>query len=440
MQPGMPPYPNSSAARDPDRPLRIALTSYRSKPHCGGQGVYVRHLSRELAALGHQVEVLSGQPYPELDRSDITLTRLPSLDLYADDDPFRRPRLAEFRDWIDVAEWAHMRTGGFPEPLTFSWRVFRELRGRIGHLDAVHDNQTLGYGMVQLRRTGIPMVTSIHHPISRDRRIAITAAEGMAARFGAWRWYGFVRMQARVARRCGRILTVSQASKMSIANDFGVEPDRIAVVALGVDTSVFRPPASPGERVAGRVVAVASADSPLKGVDVLLRAVAKAATERDIHLRLIGQVRPDGQTAGLIGELGIADRVTVLSGLSDAELAHQLASAETAVVPSRYEGFSLPALEHMACGTPLIVTTAGALPEVTGDAALHVDADDAEQMAAALLRLRDSPRERQRLSHAGLARVTQRHTWAAVAQATVEQYRAEMAASTRPDTEAGRRC
>jgi glycosyltransferase involved in cell wall biosynthesis len=247
-------------------------------------------------------------------------------------------------------------------------------------------------------------------------------------------------MQARVARGCGRILTVSQASKTSIAGDFHVDPNRIAVVTLGVDTSVFKPPARPGDRVAGRVVAIASADTPLKGVDVLLRAVAKAATERDIHLHLIGQVRPDGQTAGLIGELGITDRVTVLSGLSDADLALQLARAEIAVVPSRYEGFSLPALEHMACGTPLIVTTAGALPEVTGDAALHVDIDDAEQMAAALLRLHDSPRDRQRLSDAGLARVTQRHTWTAVAQATDTQYRAEIAASTQASSEAGQRC
>ncbi|GIH02656.1 glycosyl transferase family 1 [Rhizocola hellebori] len=409
------------------RPLRIVLTSYRSKPHCGGQGVYVRHLSRELAALGHRVEVLSGQPYPELDRDDITLTRLPSLDLYADEDPFRNPRLAEFRDWIDVAEWAYMRTGGFPEPLTFSWRALRELRGRIGRIDVVHDNQTLGYGMLRLRRTGVAMVTSIHHPISQDRRIAIDAASGGLARFGARRWYGFVRMQGRVARRCGRILTVSETSKASIASDFHVDARHIAVVALGVDTSVFKPPAGEGDRVAGRVIAVASADTPLKGVDVLLRAIAKAATERDIHLHLVGQVRPDGPIFRLIGELGIADRVTVLSGLSDTELAGQLASAEIAVVPSRYEGFSLPALEFMACGTPLIATTAGALPEVTGEAATLVERGDAEQMAAALRRLHDSPGERERLRAAGLARVAQRYTWAAVARATEQQYRAELA-------------
>ena len=88
-------------------PLRIALLSYRSKPHCGGQGVYVRHLSRELAALGHEVEVLSGPPYPDLDEvAGLRLTRVPSLDLYREPDPFRVPRWREFRSPVDVLEFA----------------------------------------------------------------------------------------------------------------------------------------------------------------------------------------------------------------------------------------------------------------------------------------------------------------------------------------------
>src|SRR5450759_4104938 len=97
--------------------VRVALLSYRSKPHCGGQGVYVRHLSRELVALGHTVEVFSGQPYPDLDPG-VVLTKVPSLDLYREPDPFRTPALNEFRDGIDVLEVAVMYTAGFPAPLT----------------------------------------------------------------------------------------------------------------------------------------------------------------------------------------------------------------------------------------------------------------------------------------------------------------------------------
>ncbi|MGW5693254.1 glycosyltransferase, partial [Streptomyces asiaticus] len=102
-----------------ERPLRIALLSYKGNPFCGGQGVYVRHLSRELARLGHTVEVIGAQPYPVLDAGEgVTLTELPSLDLYRQPDPFRTPRREEYRDWIDALEVSTMWTGGFPEPLT----------------------------------------------------------------------------------------------------------------------------------------------------------------------------------------------------------------------------------------------------------------------------------------------------------------------------------
>jgi glycosyltransferase involved in cell wall biosynthesis len=403
-----------------DEPLRVALLSYRSKPHCGGQGVYLRHLSRELVDLGHRVDVFSGQPYPELDRDAITLRKVPSLDLYADENPFRTPAPAEFRDWIDVLEFAHMRTGGFPEPLTFSLRVLRELREHRGSYDIVHDNQVLGYGNLGIPRLGLPLVTSIHHPISVDRRIEIAAANGFKERFGKRRWYGFVRMQARVAARVGPILTVSGSSKHDIVRDFGALPEQVHILPLGVDVRYFHPR---GERVRGRIVAVASADSPLKGVATLLRAVAKLATERDVHVVVVGKPTPGGPTDRLVGELSLGDRVRFVSGISDEELGELLASAEIAVVPSLYEGFSLPAVEHMASGTPLVVSRTGALPEVVGDAAVLVEPGDVEELAVAFRRLHDSAEERGRVGAAGYARVQERFTWSAVARATVGHYR-----------------
>ncbi len=405
-------------------PLRVALLSYRSKPHCGGQGVYLRHLSRELAALGHRVVIFSGQPYPELDRDDILLRKVPSLDLYRDEDPFRTPALSEYRDWIDVLEFAHMKTGGFPEPLTFSLRVLRELRRFRHQIDVVHDNQVLGYGNLGIPRLGLPLVTSIHHPISVDRRIEIEAAKGFKEKFGKRRWYGFVAMQARVARRVGPILTVSESSKRDIIRDFGVLPEHVHILPLGVDTRYFHPR---GARVPGRIVAVASADSPLKGVATLLRAVAKLATERDVHVIVVGRPTPGGPTDRLAGELSLGDRVRFVSGISDEKLAELLASAETAVVPSLYEGFSLPAVEHMASGTPLVASRTGALPEVVGDAAILVEPGDAEELAAVLRRLHDSPGERERVGAAGYARVQERFTWSAVARATVRHYEAVIA-------------
>jgi len=421
-----------------DRPLRIALLSYRSKPHCGGQGVYVRHLSRELDALGHRVEVFSGQPYPELDPGP-RLTQIPSLDLYREPDPFRTPHWGEYRDWADVLETVMMWGGAFPEPLTFSIRVRRALAARAGDFDVVHDNQGLGYGLLGLGRVdpgrlglgrvdpgrpALPLVASIHHPISVDRRIEL-AALGPLDRLSRRRWYGFVRMQARVARRLARsgpLITVSASSQRDICRDFKISPERVRVIPLGVDTRVFRP--REAARVPGRIIAVASADSAMKGTGTLLQAVAKLVTDRDAHLIIVG--RPAPATERLTAQLSLADRVTFTHGLDDEAFSALLASAEIAVVPSLYEGFSLPAVEHMASGTPLVASRSGALPEVTGDAAALVTPGDSEELAAVLRRLHDSPAERAALADRALRRVGQRFAWPAVARATVVQYREAM--------------
>ena len=403
------------------RPLRIALLSYRSKPHCGGQGVYIRHLSRELHALGHHVEVFSGQPYPDLDPGPV-LREIPSLDLYRDEDPFRTPRWREYRDWVDGLETAMMWGGAFPEPLTFSIRALRVLAARTADFDVVHDNQGLGYGMLGVRRLGLPLVTSIHHPISVDRRIDLASASRLGA-LSRRRWYGFVRMQARVARRLARqpgapLITVSESSKRDICRDFRVRPEQVHIIPLGVDTRVFRPREE--ARVPGRIIAVASADSPLKGIATLLRAVGKLVTDTDAHLIVVGKPAP--ATERLAAQLSLTDRVTFSHGLDDEAFSALLASAETAVVPSLYEGFSLPAVEHMASGTPLVASRTGALPEVAGDAAILVTPGEDEELAAVLRRLHDSPAERAALAARALCRVGERFAWPAVAQATVEQY------------------
>ena len=406
-----------------DRPLRVAMLSYRSKPHCGGQGIYLRHVSREIAALGHHVEVYSGQPYPELEPGP-ELLKLPSLDLYRDEDPFRTPGLREYRDWIDLMEVGMMWTAAFPEPLTFSLRALRALRARRDAFDIIHDNQVLAYGMLGIRKLGLPLVTSIHHPISVDRRIELEQAKGFG-KFTKRRWYSFVRMQAKVARRVGIVMTGSQSSRDDILRDFKVPPENISVIPLGVDTRLFHP--RPVERVPGSLIAVASADSPVKGIPTLLRAFAKILTERNASLTVVGKPAAGGPTEKLIGELSLGDKVRFVTGISDGELAELVASTEVALVPSLYEGFSLPAVEHMASGTPLIASRTGALPEVVGDAATLVTPGDPEELAAAIRLLQDSPRERERLSAAALDRVQERFAWSAVARATVAEYRRAIA-------------
>lgn len=402
--------------------MRVALLSYRSHPHTGGQGIYLRHLSRELANLGHTVEVFSGQPYPELDHPDVRLTKVPSLDLYRQPDPFRVPKLREFRDRIDVEEFATMCTAGFPEPKTFSSRVARVLKDRVDDFDVVHDNQVLGYGMLEIEKLGLPLITTLHHPITFDRRIDISQTRNPWRKFTLSRWYGFLRMQGRVARRARKILTPSETSKKDIAKDFGVDPARMQVILLGVEES-FVPPTKP--RIPGRILAMASADAPMKGISTLLEAFAKLRTERDIELVLVTKPRPGGRTERLIGELAIGDSVRFVHGISDAELVELMGSAELACVPSLYEGFSLPTAELMACATPLVVSRAGAIPEVVGPDGLCADLvapGDVGELAAAVGALLDDPERRARYGAAGRQRVEELFSWRAVAQKVAAAY------------------
>jgi glycosyltransferase involved in cell wall biosynthesis len=383
--------------------------------------VYVRHLSHGLAELGHQVEVFSGQPYPQNLDPRVRLTAVPSLDVFGEPDPGRLPPFNRLHDRFDALEYLVALTGCFAEPLAFSLRVQRLLRRREGEFDVVHDNQCLGYGLLSLLRRGTPLAATIHHPISRDRRLELAAA-GWPRKLSIARWYGFVRMQARVARRLPLVIGVSDVAAADTVNDFGMRPDRVRVIPLGVDTDLFAP--GP-ERVAGRIVAVASADRPLKGVAHLLDAVAKLRVDRDVQLHLVSDLEPGGATDRRIDALDLRGQVKVHSGLSDRELAELLASAELMCVPSLYEGFSLPTVEALACGTPVVASRTGALPEVVGpdgECAVLVEPGDVDALVEAIGKLLDSPTQRRQMGETGRRRAVTRFSWVSVARATVEAY------------------
>jgi glycosyltransferase involved in cell wall biosynthesis len=409
---------------DERRPLRIALLSYRSKPHVGGQGVYVRHLSRALADLGHHVTVLSGQPYPELD-DRVPLVELPSLDIWNDYFPARMPGIWELKRWPDFVEVTSFSLGNFPEPIAFSLRAWDHLRRRRHDFDLVHDNQCLGYGLVGIQHF-LPVLATIHHPITVDRRLEMAHADSRYKRFTIGRWYGFTRMQRRVARRMERIVTVSESSRRDIEREFGVAPDRLHVVPVGVDPDLFRP--IPGvERIPGRLVTTASADVAMKGLHHLLEAVAKLRTERDVSLVVIGKPRENGRSAEAIERLGLGGVVSFVSGVADERIYELYSEAELAVVPSLYEGFSLPAIEAMSCAVPVVATTGGALPEVVGahgETSLLVPPGDPQALAATIAAALDDPVRRAAIGAGGRRRVIERWSWRSTAERTVEQYRA----------------
>jgi glycosyltransferase involved in cell wall biosynthesis len=413
----------AGAAATADRPLRILMPSYRSDPFTGGQGVYMRLVTRALADMGHIVHVISGPPYPHLDPR-VKLIELPSLDLYARPKGFIGlpwPKLREFRDSIDLREWLLHVSGAFGEPYTFGERLARWMRPRARDYDVVHDNQTLSWGLLEIRKMGLPVAGTIHHPITMDRRIAIAHADKLSLKLLIARWYSFLRMQRKVARALDPIIVVSESTKRDVVKDFGLDPRRMITVHHGIDAEVFRPYPEIARRH-NRLMAVASADVPLKGLIYLIRAYHMLlATRPDLELLVVGKLR-EGQTAKLLDELGIRDRVAFVSGLSSDDIAKLYAEATIAVAPSVYEGFGFPTGEAMACGVPVVVTDGGALPEVVGDAGIVVPRQNSEALAAAIGALLDDPPRRAALGAAGLKRIHDEFLWSRTARNVTDVY------------------
>ena len=410
----------ASLLPQPGEPLHIALLGYRSQPHGGGQGIYLRYLSKALVDAGHRVDVISGPPYPELDER-VRLIRLPSLDLFANGLGSLQPR--HLLSATDMIEWFSKLTGGFAEPYTFGRRVRAYLHRHGRHYDLIHDNQSLSYGVLRLQSEGFPLVTTVHHPITHDLRIALRAARSLPERLLVRRWHSFLRMQGRVARHLRHVITVSEQSRQDIARDFRRPVDAIDIVHNGIDTEVFRP-LPDIERRPRRLMATASADAPLKGLRYLLKAYAALLVDYpELELLVVGRPQPGGRTEMLLERLDLKGRVRFVSGISTEQLVRHYGEATLAVVPSIYEGFGLPAGEAMACAVPVVATDGGALPEIVDDAGVIVPAADADALAAAIGRLLEDPSERLRLGKAGRERICRTYSWTVCAQQLVAYYR-----------------
>jgi glycosyltransferase involved in cell wall biosynthesis len=414
---------------------RIAFLIYRGNPRCGGQGVYTRHLTRELVRLGHSVEVFSGPPWPELDEG-VGFTAVRGLDLYRDPDPFRIPARSEFTSFADVCEFAVMLSAGFGEPLAYSMRIEKILKKRRADFDIIHDNQCMGPGILRLHREGWPLLETLHHPITVDRSIALDHAESPWKRITTRRWFGFLRMQVRVVKLLPAVLTVSHNSKTDINAQMQVPLERLTVVPVGVDHTVFKPYDDVVKKK-GRLIVTSSSDVPMKGLVPLLEAIAKLRAEREIDLVVIGNPRAKGRVATTMERLGLTDIVSTISGVSDEELARLYGEAEVAIVPSLYEGFSLPAIEAMSCGVPVVATTGGALPEVvgvSGETGLLVEPNNPDALVDAIRQLLDDATMRERLGAAGRQRVIERFTWEVTARGTAACYDAILSGRALPES------
>ncbi|MCP3944214.1 MAG: glycosyltransferase family 4 protein [Desulfobacteraceae bacterium] len=400
--------------------LKIGILSYRSNPHCGGQGVYVRHLTQALSDLGHRVEVIAGPPDPQLNGSG-TLTMLETLDLYNADNPFRTPALSELKDPINLLEWLDVSAMGYPEPMTFGMRVNRHLKGCEDKFDIIHDNQSLSYSLLSLQRK-VPVTATIHHPMTVDRRLAIQSTRSYLQKLKILRWYSFIGMQKQVARKLKTIITVSDSSKKDIAKEFKVPEAKFKTIPIGIDTNNFYP-LEHIKKIPGRIIVTNSADTPLKGLYHLLFALKNILKTHRVSLTIIGTPKKDGGIENLVKRLDLGSHIEFTGRIDHDRFVKEYAKASIAVVPSLYEGFGLPVGEAMACRIPVISTTGGALPEVAGDAAKLVPPGDAPALEKAIIELLEDPAQREMLAQKGYERVLTEFTWEKTAIKTAQAYR-----------------
>ena len=402
--------------------MKIGLLSYRSNPFSGGQGIYVKHLSLALTKLGHQVDVISGPPYPDL-HEDINLIKIPSLNLFELEDNLRlrsfRPsflfNLADFREWLGVL------SGSFPEPYAFGKRVNIYLDKTSTDYDLIHDNQSLCYELINIQKE-IPLVTTIHHPITRDRRLALEAAATWKERLSINRWHSFLRMQKKVAPQLNRIVCPSNQSKADVIEELKVNEENIDVVLNGIDLDSF----TRDERVEQkpyRIITTASADVPLKGLKFLIEAMTEIIEEiPEAHLMVLGRAKKEGDIAKQISRLNLEEKISFRSGLSQSEVVSLYASSHICVIPSLYEGFGFGAGEAMACGLPLISTQSGGLKEVIGQDAVIIEARSSKAIVKAVKDLFSNKEKQLALSRAGRKRMENEFNWMKAAEAYEEIY------------------
>ena len=389
--------------------MKIGLLSYRSHPYSGGQGIYIKHLSKALSDLGHEVSVLSGPPYPELNDS-VQLIKIPSLGMFETEDRMKLFSLKLLFRPLDLYEWITVMTGGFPEPYTYGKRVYKYLKNNRKDFDIILDNQSLCDSLLKIQNI-LPLAVTIHHPITKDHKLEMQNASNWKERLSSMRWHNFLPMQKRVAPKLNKIICVSAPSKEDIVKEFLVEDNKIEVILNGIDINRFVP--SPSNLVkANRIITTASADIPLKGLKYLIQALPEILKSfPKTTLTVIGKAPSNSEVSKLISNLNLKEIISFKSGISENEIVDLYHASEIAVIPSLYEGFGFGAGEAMACGVPLISTHSGGLKEVVGDCAIKILPSSADEIEKAVINLFNNQEKRKELSAKGRQRMETKFDW-----------------------------
>ena len=401
--------------------MKVGLLSYRSHPYSGGQGIYIKHLSKALKNLGHEVSVLSGPPYPELD-SGVNLIKIPSLGLFESGERLKAFRLRFLWSPIDLYEWITIMTGGFPEPYTYGKRVLKRLKENNLKLDVLLDNQSLSSSLLEIQ-AHYPLAVTIHHPITKDHKLEMQNAINWKERLSSSRWHNFLPMQKKVAPQLKNIICVSQPSKEDVISEFKVDEKKITVIPNGIDIGIFKP-SSIKKSFSFRIVTTASADIPLKGLRHLILALPRVIRQFPLtSLTVIGKSPEKSNLNKLIDDLVLEDKITFRSGISEKEIVKTYHDSDIAVIPSLYEGFGFGAGEAMACGVPLISTDSGGLKQVIGDAALKIKPGSVNEIEEGILKLFTEEKIRQELAEKGRERMEEFFDWKIAASGYIEVFK-----------------
>ena len=401
--------------------MKVGLLSYRSHPYSGGQGIYIKHLSRALNRLGHDVSVLSGPPYPELD-DNVELIKIPSLGLFESGERLEAFRLSFLWNPIDFYEWITVLTGGFPEPYTYGKRVIKKLKDSNFKFDVLLDNQSLSDSLLEIQENH-PLAVTIHHPITKDHRLEMESATNWKEKLSSSRWHNFLPMQKRVAPQLNHIICVSQPSKEDVISEFNVDENKITVIPNGIDIDTFKP-SLVSKTLGFRIVTTASADIPLKGLRHLILALPRVMDEFPLtSLVVIGKSPEKSNLDKLIDDLDLQDKITFKSGISELEIVKIYHDSDIAVIPSLYEGFGFGAGEAMACGVPLISTDSGGLKQVIGDAALKISPGSVKEIEDGIFKLFNEEETRKELSIKGRKRMEELFDWKIAASTYIDVFK-----------------
>ncbi len=364
-----------------------------------------------------------GPPYPDPLDQWAKVHKLENLNIWSvrtEHIPYEK--LVRVFSPLNFTDYFLTRFHVFPEMETFSMRAFFRLRELLNEnrYDIIHDVNSLGWGLAPMKGFGIPIVSTIHHPLTQDMRADLGVERTFWEKLTTLLFYP-IQMQKFVIRRVDRVITSSHDGIAELGNAFGLKEDRVSVVYNGMDVEAFRNTGEPREERS--LLFVGNTEDHKKGLAYLLEALVMLP--KDITLTIVDDGPPKKlNAAGLVKKYNLQDRVVFTGKVETGELVSLYSRKTLLVMSSLHEGFGLPAAEAMACETPVVATKAGALKEVVDEkSGILVEMRNPAALKDAIMKLMDNPGLRREMGAQGRKKAEECFAWPTAAKNTMEVYK-----------------